>query len=119
MALVAFYMGAWILHLYCVTPTSSSSSSSWSFSLVSYSVLLSVLGPIFEGYYSSKGLFSYAPHATHVYFVPAWLGGLYMHGALAVATTVSTVEGWRRKKGGEGERKNTPVRKTRSSSKSK
>lgn len=61
--------------------------------LVLFSVLLGVLGPSFEGYFVEVGFFAY--NAPHAYHVPVWLGGLYFHGALAVAATISTVEQWR------------------------
>ncbi len=61
--------------------------------LVLFSVLLGVLGPSFEGYFVELGFFAY--NVPHAYHVPVWLGGLYFHGALAVAATISTVEQWR------------------------
>ena len=61
--------------------------------LVLFSALLGVLGPLFEGMVSSTGVFAY--NEPHVYYVPVWLSGLYLHGGLAVAATISRVEHWR------------------------
>ena len=61
---------------------------------VAYAVVLGVLGPVWEGWGVESGFFHYVePHAYHV---PIWLTGLYMHGALAVASAIATVSSWRR-----------------------
>jgi hypothetical protein len=62
--------------------------------LVAYAITLGVMGPVWEGRGVEDGFFHYvAPHAYHV---PIWLMGLYMHGALAVASAITTLASWRR-----------------------
>lgn len=61
--------------------------------LLLFSILLGVLGPVVEGYYSGVvGFFSYSD--VDAYYVPCWLCGLYLNGALAVAATTSKLESW-------------------------
>jgi hypothetical protein len=62
--------------------------------LVLFSILLGVLGPVVEGYYSGVvGFFAY--NDVDAYYVPCWLCGLYLNGALAIAATTSKLESWR------------------------
>lgn len=87
MALYAGFMLAWTIHLLSFKHQTGK--------LVVFSVLLGVLGPILEGWASSRGFFAY--YDQDAYHVPIWLSGLYFHGALAVAATLSVVESWRKK----------------------
>lgn len=58
--------------------------------LLQYSIFLGVLGPVVEGYYSGViGFFSYTD--VDAYYVPLWLCGLYLNGALVIAATTSKI----------------------------
>lgn len=57
--------------------------------VVVFCVMLAVIGPIAEGIYSASGFFGYTDAA--VFGVPAWLGALYLNGALAVIAATATV----------------------------
>lgn len=59
---------------------------------VLFSVALGVIGPVWEGYGSSHGFFTY--HDQAVYFVPAWLSPMYLNGALAVAASIPVLASW-------------------------
>ena len=86
MSLYAGFMVTWALHLV--------SFQHGIRKLVLFSVLLGVLGPVLEGWASSSGFFAY--YDQDAYYVPLWLSGMYLHGALAVAATLATVESWRK-----------------------
>ena len=60
--------------------------------VVVFSVVLAVVGPIAEGLYSSSGFFAYTDAA--VFGVPAWLGPLYLNGALAVVASMAALGSW-------------------------
>lgn len=60
--------------------------------VVLFSVLLAVVGPIAEGLYSATGFFYYSDAA--VFGVPAWLGPLYLNGALVVVATMAVLGRW-------------------------
>jgi hypothetical protein len=61
--------------------------------LLLYSLVLGIGGPLVEGFYSSAvGFFVY--NSPHAYNVPMWLCPLYLNGALAVASTVASIESW-------------------------
>lgn len=60
--------------------------------VVLFSVLLAVVGPIAEGLYSATGFFDYSDDA--VFGVPAWLGPLYLNGALAVVASMAVLGRW-------------------------
>jgi hypothetical protein len=45
-------------------------------------VLMAVGGMIAEGLLSAAGMVTY--HYVDVFYVPFWLGGLYLHGAFAL-----------------------------------
>lgn len=84
MALTSAFWLTWVLHLrfYPHAPWST----------VALCVVLGVAGPVGEGYVSQTGFFAYrAPHAYHV---PVWLGGLYLHGGLAIVGTLPAVLAW-------------------------
>lgn len=68
--------------------------------VVLFSVVLAVVGPIAEGLYSRSGFFYYPDDA--VFGVPAWLGALYLNGALAVVATTATLGQWLRQSAAGG-----------------
>jgi hypothetical protein len=65
--------------------------------LILFSVLLGVLGPLAEGYYSGVIKF-FAYRDAHAFYVPCWLCGLYLNGALAIAATVTKMSFWSQRK---------------------
>lgn len=89
MVLVAVLMLVWAAQLGWFTANL--------YPVVLFSVVLAVVGPIAEGLYSASGFFSYPDDA--VFGVPAWLGPLYLNGALAVVATMATVGQWLRQPG--------------------
>ncbi|MFM2162845.1 MAG: hypothetical protein RLZZ383_2357 [Pseudomonadota bacterium] len=82
MTLHAVFLATWWIHLQTF-PTSAQPR------LVAWSVLLGLLGPVFEGAYAHTGFFHYVD--ADAFGVPMWLMGIYLHGALAVARTVRLV----------------------------
>ena len=87
MALYIVFMLTWVMHLFTFAHETKK--------LVAFSVLLGVLGPVFEGQSAAKGEFHYNLQGL-VYNVPVWLSVIYFHGALAVAATLSTLESRRK-----------------------
>ncbi len=79
MTLHALFVATWWLHLQTFPPATQQR-------LVGWSVLLGLLGPVFEGAYAQTGFFHYVD--ADAFGVPIWLMGIYLHGALAVARTV-------------------------------
>ena len=63
--------------------------------ILGFSVLLGIAGPLLEGRASEIGFLRYID--VDEYNVPFWLSGLYLNGALAVATTIPVLESWRKK----------------------
>lgn len=62
--------------------------------MVPYCVLLGILGPVVEGYYTTTGFFSYQVPDV-VYHVPIWLSSLYMNGGVAVAASLCWVNNFK------------------------
>lgn len=62
--------------------------------LLLYSIFLGVLGPVVEGYYSGVMKF-FAYNDVDAYYVPCWLCGLYLNGALAIVAITTKLESWR------------------------
>lgn len=60
--------------------------------VVAFSVVLAVVGPVAEGLYARSGFFFYSDAA--VFGVPAWLGPLYLNGALTVVASIATLGQW-------------------------
>lgn len=81
MALASAYWLSWVLHLWWYP------RDPWP--TVALCVVLGVAGPLGEGYVSQTGFFAY--HQAHAYHVPVWLGGLYLHGGLAIVGTLPAV----------------------------
>jgi hypothetical protein len=78
------------LIVWCIQLTNFNRDSN---KLILFSVFLGALGPLVEGYYSGVvGFFAYRD--VHAYYVPCWLCGLYLNGALAIAATVSQISFW-------------------------
>jgi hypothetical protein len=84
MALHSLLLVGWLGHLWFYRP------APWS--TLALCVALSVAGPLGEGYVSQTGFFAY--RQAHAYHVPVWLGGLYLHGGLAIAGTLPTLLAW-------------------------
>ena len=82
MLLFTSYFGVWVLQLFMFQHEVHK--------VVMYSFILGLAGPICEGYYSSTGFFAYSE--PHAYFVPMWLSGMYVNGALAIIATASYLE---------------------------
>lgn len=87
MLLLAGLMLVWVAQLGWFRPAV--------YPVVVFSVVLAVIGPIAEGLYSASGFFAYTDEA--VFGVPAWLGPLYLNGALAVAASMATLGQWLRR----------------------
>lgn len=81
MVLIAAFMLLWVVQLRWFTQAL--------YSVVVFAVMLAVVGPIAEGIYSASGFFGYSDPA--VFGVPAWLGALYLNGALAVVASMATL----------------------------
>lgn len=84
MVLLAALMLMWVAQLAWLRPDI--------YPVVAFSVVLAVIGPVAEGLYAASGFFAYSDEA--VFGVPAWLGPLYLNGALAVAASMATLGQW-------------------------
>jgi hypothetical protein len=84
MTLHVVYVATWWLHLLTFPAAQRGRWTAWS-------VLLGLLGPVFEGAYAGTGFFHYVD--ADAFGVPLWLMGIYLHGALAVARTTRWMQG--------------------------
>jgi hypothetical protein len=55
--------------------------------IAAFCVLLGILGPVIEGYFSENGFFAY--FFPHIYNVPVWLSSLYLQGGLAIVSGIT------------------------------
>ena len=91
MCLHNLFLLTWGLHLYSAFGGSEVGSGVTCAKVAVYSIMLGMLGPVVEGFYSSEIKF-FAYNGVVVYHVPVWLCGLYMNGGIAVATTIGWLE---------------------------
>ena len=85
MLLFNAFLLTWGIHL-----TSAFTGSNCN-KVVIFSIMLGILGPLVEGYYSGVVKF-FAYNGILVYHVPIWLGVLYMNGGIAVAVTIAWLQ---------------------------
>ncbi|TNE43663.1 MAG: hypothetical protein EP343_33140 [Deltaproteobacteria bacterium] len=67
-------VGAWIVRLWWRTQTDVAT--------VVFCLLLAIAGPLVEIGFSAAGMFEY--HVHHMWSIPMWLPGIYLHGALVL-----------------------------------
>jgi hypothetical protein len=62
--------------------------------MVPYCVLLAILGPLGEGYYTTTGFFHYTVPDL-VYNTPIWLSSLYLNGGILAASSLCWVNNFK------------------------